>query len=213
MVHREEEQVLREYRVGDIVHFEDAKLGRKEAQRLGELGFTVYLTHFVHGACDLWVYDYLPPATRDAEGFYTEDEALRMRLLRELRKLPYARTGKTVEACYPILLTEEDRAESQDVLGFARGLWCANQPFYDKNYGYISAEVLLYTSLFAAFRTVHAGFSIYGYEYPITRKMWARMGEAVAAHGNICRHAYAELDAWIKREEATGDVLMTVLCI
>ena len=140
----------REYRVGDIVHFEDAKLGREEAQRLGELGFTVYLTHFVHGACDLWVYDYLPPATRDAEGFYIEDEALRMRLLRELRRFPYARTGKTVEACYPILLTEEDRAESQDVLGFARGLWCANQPYYDKNYGYISAEVLLYTSLFAA---------------------------------------------------------------
>ena len=173
---------------------------------LTDIGYTAPMNmHFR----TVFIYDYLPPATTDSDGFFIEDDALAARIRRELRKDPYNRQD---DAIFPLLLTNGQRGDNEDVIGFAPGKKHRHVA-YHTDYRYVTSRVLYYTNFEQCIRTVIPDFDIYGFGYTVSRQQWQEILETARAHGAYATGLAEEINSWLEGEKADGDPVMSIVCI
>lgn len=194
--------------VGTGLFLPDSRMGREMLHKLTEDGFTAYMSNPRGKECRLWLTDYLPPATRDSDGFFIENDALANRIRRELRQYPYNRPDGDL---LPLLLTDVQRNGSEDVIGFAPGI--ITEHGYRPDYKYITSNLFLLTNLEACIATIIPDFDIYGMGYAVRWKEWESVIQTAEKHGQYASAAVKELDDWLRRESSGDDPAMSILCI
>ena len=194
--------------VGTGLILPDAKVANEIQHKLSEEGYTVYLSDFGRKECRLWIADYLPPVTRDSDGFFIENDALAMRIRRELGQDPYNRQDGSIS---PFLLTNDQRNDDEDVLGFAPGR--IKKPGYQLEYVYITSKLFLYTNFEACIRMVIPNFDMYGFDYTLTWEQWETVMKTAAEHGGYATTVTKELDNWLRERSSNEDPAMSIMCI
>ena len=194
--------------VGTGLILPDAKVAKAIQHKLSEEGYTVYLNNPGRKECRLWIADYLPPVTRDSDGFFIENDALAIRIRRELGQDPYNRTDGSISL---LLLTNDQRNGNEDVLGFAPGR--IKKPGYQPEYMYITSSLFLYTNLEACISMVCQNFDIYGFDYSITWQQWETVMRIAAEHGKYSISLAQEIDRWLREVSSDDDPAMSIMCI
>ena len=194
--------------VGTGLILPDAKVAKEIQHKLSEEGYTVYLNNPGRKECRLWIADYLPPVTRDSDGFFIENDALAMRIRRELGQDPYNRTDGSIS---PLLLTNDQRNGNEDVLGFVPGRM--KKPGHQPEYVYITSGLFLYTNLEACIRMEKPNFDIYGFDYTLTWKQWEAVMKTAAEHGQYTLSVAQEIDRWLREISSDDDPAMSIMCI
>lgn len=208
MITEQEMERRKSLLVGTGLILPDVKVAKEIQHKLSEEGYTVYLNDPGRKECRVWIADYLPPATRDSDGFFIENDVLAMRIRRELGQDPYNRPDGPFS---PFLLTNDQRGGNEDMLGFAPGQ--KKKPGYQSEYVYITSNLFLYTNLEACIRMVSPNFDIYGFDYTLTWWEWEAVMETAAEHGTYSASVTKELDNWL-RGKSSGDVpAMSIICI
>ncbi|MBR1710478.1 MAG: hypothetical protein IJ719_16900 [Clostridia bacterium] len=174
---------------------------------LVEKGFTTYYSGR-NGEHYVFVTDYLPPATRDSEGFFVEDDALADRIRRELRQEPYCRQD---EGIFPLLVDEHQRGDNQDVIGFIPGRRIGHG--YREGYMYLPSKILWYSNLEFCIDAVILDFDIYGFDYPVTWQQWREIKGIADQYGIYSSSVVAEIDDWLQGVSDASDPAMTIMCI
>ena len=184
------------------------KAEAKEARRtLSDAGFTAYYSGR-DGVHSVFVYDYLPPATRDSDGFFIEDDALAARVRRELRQEPYCRREDDI---FPLLVDEHQRGDNQDVIGLIPGKRIGYG--YREGYMYLPSKILWYSNLEFCIDAVIPDFDIYGFDYPVTWRQWREIKGIADQHGIYSSSVVAEIDDWLQGVSDASDPAMTIVCI
>ena len=194
--------------IGTVTEFPDRKIAKGVQQALTENGYTSYLNCPRGKDCRLWIADYLPPATRDLEGFFIENDALAMRIRRELRQDPYDRQDEKI---FPLLLTDQQRGNNEDVIGFIPGK--AEKPGYQAGYMYLPSKILWYSNFQRCIEMVIPDFDIYGISYSIRWEQWRRIKGIADQHGIYSSGVAGEIDQWLKGASDSTDPAMTIMCI
>lgn len=179
--------------------------GKAILRDLSDRGYTAYLAPH-YGT--IFVEEYISPATRDAEGFFIEDEALDARIRRELKSEPYNRHDGN---CFPLLLTDEQRGSCENVIGFIRGIKKVSG--YQPEFMYMALDIFLYTNLDVCFRKVISTFDIYGFDCPVTCEQWEQIKDIANRHGNYAKTVVGEIDDWLSKDSVSCDPIMTIMCI
>ena len=187
----------------------NSRMGREMQRKLTEEGFTVYMSNPKRQECRLWLADYLPPATRNSDGFFIENNALANRIRRELRQEPYNRTDGSF---LPLLLTDDQRNGSEDVIGFVPGR--RMESGYRPGYRYISSNVFLYTNFEACIHAAIPEFDIYGIGYTVSWKEWETIIQTAEKYSQYATAVARELDDWLRRElSENNNPAMSIMCI
>lgn len=194
--------------IGTVMEFPDRKIAKGVQHALTENGYTVYLNGPRGEDCHLWIADYLPPATRNSDGFFIENDALAARIRRELRQDPYNRQDDSI---FPLLINEQQRGSNEDVIGFIPGV--KKDHGYQAGYMYLPSEVLWYSNLQRSIEMVIRDFDIYGFDYPVTWQQWREIKAIADQHGVYSSGVAAEIDNWLQRVSDSADPAMTIMCI
>lgn len=196
---------LGEIKVGMRIQVpEEVSLGEVH-MKLTDQGYTAPMNLHYR---DIYIHDYLLPATRNSEGFLIENDALAARLRRELRNEPYNRQDDSI---FPLLLSEEQRGGNPDVIGFIPGE--RTQYGYSSEYMYISSKVLYYSNLEHCIRKIIQDFDIYGFGYVVSWTQWKKIKEIAELHGKYAAGVAGEIDDWLQGASTVEDPAMTIMCI
>ena len=173
---------------------------------LTDMGFTAPMnTHFRTILTD----DFLPPATLDSDGYFIEDDALAARIRRELRQAPYNRQDDMI---LPLLLTEAQRGDNPDVIGFVPGKIILHVA-YHTDYRYVASKVLYYTNFARCITEIIPGFDIYGFGYSVSRHQWQGIMETARAHCSYSVGLAEEINSWLEGKKTGSDPIMSIVCI
>ena len=191
------------YQVGQTITVPDGKEGAALLEKLTENGYYCYFRRNNDGNLWIHIYAHLTPATRDEDGFFIENDALKEHLDYESELM----FGKNAPARF--FITNEERQDSEDCLQFVRGRW-DKQTYWGDDKLYISPGLLLYSNLEQALRMFYPNFDIYGFDYRLSTSQWEKIKRL--EKGKYLKQAVAELDAWLGPLN-DDDVAMTIICI
>lgn len=192
-----------DYQVGQILHVKDGKEGAQLIEKLHSAGYFCNFRRNRDGNLRVHIYAHLAPTTRDADGFFVENDALEEHINYE-RELAFGR-----ESPVRFFMSNEERQDSEDCLQFVRGRWDKRTPWGDDKL-YICSGLLLYSNLEQALKTVIPDFDIYGFDYTLSVAQWEKIKEL--DKGKYLHHAVAEQDAWLG-PRTDEEVAMTIICI
>ena len=192
-----------DYQVGQILHIKDGKEGAALLEQLHAAGYYCNFRRSKDGNLRVHIYAHLTPTTRDADGFFVENDALEEHINYE-RELAFGR-----ESPVRFFMSNEERQDSEDCLQFVRGRWDKRTPWGDDKL-YICSGLLLYSNLEQALKTVIPDFDIYGFDYTLS----VAQLEAIKGleKGRYLKQAVAELEAWLG-PTVDAEAAMTIICI
>jgi len=192
-----------DYQVGQILHVTDGKEGAALLEQLHAAGYYCNFRRSKDGNLRIHIYAHLTPTTRDADGFFVENDALEEHINYE-RELAFGR-----ESPVRFFMNNEERQDSEDCLKFVRGRWDKRTPWGDDKL-YICSGLLLYSNLEQALKTVIPDFDIYGFDYTLSVAQWEKIKGL--DKGKYLHQAVAELDAWLG-PRTDDEIVMTIICI
>ena len=190
-----------DYQVGQTLRVRDGKEGAQLIEKLHSAGYYCYFRRTGDGNLLVRIYAHLTPTTRDEDGFFVENDALR-------EHVDYEKEFMFGEnAPLRFFMTNEERQDSENCLQFVRGRWDKRTPWGDDKL-YISPGLLLYSNLEQALKTIIPDFDIYGFDYSLSAAEW----EAIKGldKGKYLKQALEELETWLG---PVGDVALTIICI
>ena len=191
--------------VGMVLSNLDKNMAWNMERVLSAEGYTV----FTNGKKDrLMIADYNPPVTMDSDGFFIENDALANRIRRELREEPYNREDRSV---FPLLISDQQRGNNEDVIGFIPGL--KRKDDYQPEYMYLPSKIFIYSNLRTCISKVISGFDIYGLDYVVSWKQWDEIKKTAMKHGRYASEVTGEIDNWLRKASSEVDPAMTIMCI
>ena len=186
------------YTVGEIIHTGSVREARQLAKELYSRGYYGDQRKDSDGGYSVRIYAWLPPAIKDGEGYFVEDDALKQHI--EYEQASAGITGH-------FFMTDAERGDSENCLQFAGEAW-DGKTFWGEDKLYITPGLLLYTNLEKAIRSVIPDFDIYGCDYMLSAEQWKKITEIANHRGGSLSLAVSELEKW-----AGANQILTIISI